>query len=28
VAVIRNEPLETIAEVTTANACRLFSLPA
>ena len=28
VAVIRNEPLETIAEVTTANACRLFNLPA
>ena len=28
VAAIRNEPLETIAEVTTANACRLFNLPA
>ena len=28
VAAIRNEPIETIAEVTTANACRLFNLPA
>jgi TatD DNase family protein len=28
VAALRGEPLETIAEVTTSNACRLFNLPA
>ncbi len=28
VAALRGEPLDTIAEVTTANACRLFNLPA
>ena len=28
VAELRSEPLETVAEVTTANAVRLFNLPA